>query len=426
MSGLTVYGAPDGWDAALLVRRALEADGPIIHVARDDQRMARMAEALAFFAPELPVLRFPAWDCLPYDRVSPNPAIVSERIATLAQLAPARFKRGVLLTTVNGLVQRVPPRAMFKGSSLMLAPGGDIAPEALATYLEAHGYARAATVMEPGEFAMRGGIVDLFPAGEPEPIRLDLFGDSIESMRRFDTNTQRSGEPVKGLSLHPVSEVPLDPQSVARFRTSWRELFGSAAAEDPIYLSISDRRRHAGMEHWVPLFHDAMETLVDYMPGVSVALDHQAEQVLESRLELIADHYEARRALPRDGETPYRPLPSERLYLSGEEWDAMLAQLGSFAFSPFAKPDNATGVDGGGRPAPIFAPGGDMQPDVFDKLREAAANWARDKKRLVIAAWTEGSRERLGALLREHGFDQMKVAANADAVRALPRRRSRW
>jgi transcription-repair coupling factor (superfamily II helicase) len=420
MSGLTVYGAPDGWDAALLVRRALESDGPIIHVARDDQRMARMAEALAFFAPELPVLRFPAWDCLPYDRVSPNPAIVSERIATLAQLAGDPFKRGVVLTTVNGLVQRVPPRAMFKGASLTLKPGATVEPETLAIYLEAHGYARAATVMEPGEFAMRGGIVDLFPAGEPEPIRLDLFGDSIESMRRFDPNTQRSGAPVKGLSLHPVSEVPLDPDSVARFRTGWRELFGAAAAEDPIYQSISDRRRHAGMEHWVPLFHDAMETLVDYLPGVSVALDHQAEQVLESRLELIADHYEARRALPRDGETPYRPLPSERLYLSGEAWDAMLAQVGSFAFSPFARPDGATGVDGGGRPAPIFAPGGDMQPDVFDKLREQAALWAKDRKRLVIAAWTDGSRERLGALLREHGFEQMTVAATADAVRALP------
>jgi transcription-repair coupling factor (superfamily II helicase) len=420
MSGLTVYGAPDGWDAALLVRRALESNGPIVHVARDDQRMARMADALAFFAPELPVLRFPAWDCLPYDRVSPNPLIVSERIATLAQLSAGDFKRGVVLTTVNGLVQRVPRRAMFKGSSLVLRPGGTIAPETLATFLEAHGYARASTVMEPGEFAMRGGIVDLFPAGEPDPIRLDLFGDSIESMRRFDPNTQRSGEAVKGLSLHPVSEVALDPESVARFRTTWRELFGAAAAEDPIYQSISDRRRHAGMEHWVPLFHDAMETLIDHIPGVSVALDHQAEQVLESRLELIADHYEARRAPPRDGETPYRPLPPERLYLSGEDWDAMLCQLSSFAFSPFAKPDNSTGVDGGGRPAPIFAPGGDMQPDVFEKLRDQAVSWAKDKKRLVIAAWTDGSRERLGALLREHGFEQMAVAENADAVRALP------
>jgi transcription-repair coupling factor (superfamily II helicase) len=420
MSRLTVYGAPDGWDAALLVRQALDAKGPIIHVARDDQRMARMAEALAFFAPELAVLRFPAWDCLPYDRVSPNPAIVSERIATLAELAGGAFPRGIVLTTVNALVQRVPPRAMFAGTSLTLQPGGFIEPEKLAVFLEAHGYARASTVMEPGEFAMRGGIIDLFPAGEPDPIRLDLFGDSIESMRRFDTDSQRSGEAVSGLSLHPVSEVPLDPESVARFRSSWRELFGQAAAEDPLYLSISERRRHAGMEHWVPLFHDAMETLIDYVPGVSIALDHQAEQVLAARLELIADHYDARRTPPRDGETPYRPIPAERLYLNAEDWSGMLGQVPNFTFSPFARPEGAQGVDGGGRPAPIFAPGGDMQPDVYDRLREQAAAWVAEKKRLVIAAWTDGSRERLGALLREHGFDQLHVAANADAVRKIP------
>jgi transcription-repair coupling factor (superfamily II helicase) len=421
MSLLTVYGAPEGWDAALLIRRLLESDAPMIHVARDDARLARMADALAFFAPERPVLRFPAWDCLPYDRVSPNPAIVSERIATLARLAAGGLGQGVVLTTVNALVQRVPPRGMFRGSSLSLKPGGVVQPEVLATYLEAHGYARAATVMEPGEFAMRGGIVDLFPAGEPEPIRLDLFGDSIESMRRFDPNTQRSGEAVKGLELHPVSEVPLDPESVARFRTAWREIFGQAAADDPLYHSISDRRRHPGMEHWVPLFHDAMETLLDYLPGATISLDHQAEEVLESRLEMIADHFQARQVPPRDGETPYRPLPSERLYLDRAEWDGMLAQTTAFAFSPFAKPDgSAAGVDGGGRPAPIFAPGGELQPDLFDKLRESQEKWAKDKKRLVVAAWTDGSRERLGALLREHGYDRVGVAADADAVRALP------
>ncbi|MCB8879744.1 transcription-repair coupling factor [Acidisoma cellulosilytica] len=420
MSRLTVYGAPEGWDAALLVRQALDAKGPILHVARDDQRLARMAEALAFFAPELPVLRFGAWDCLPYDRVSPNPAIVSERIAALAQLSGGGFQRGVVLTTVNGLIQRVPPRGMFQGTSLNLKPGATVEPEKLAIFLEAHGYARASTVMEPGEFAMRGGIIDLFPAGEPDPIRLDLFGDTIESMRRFDTDSQRSGDAVKGLTLHPVSEVPLDPESVARFRTSWRELFGQAATEDPLYLSISERRRHAGMEHWVPLFYDAMETLVDYMPGVSIALDHQAEEVLASRLELITDHYQARRVPPRDGETPYRPIPAERLYLNAKDWSGMLAQLPNFTFSTFGRPDGAQGVDGGGRPAPIFAPGGDVQPDVYDRLRAQAATWAGEKKRLVIAAWTDGSRERLGGLLREHGFDQLTVAANADAVRKLP------
>ncbi|GAB0115473.1 transcription-repair coupling factor [Acidisoma sp. C75] len=420
MSRLTVYGAPEGWDAALLVRQSLDAAGPLLHVARDDARMARMADALAFFAPELPVLRFPAWDCLPYDRVSPNPLIVSERIATLAQLSGGAFRRGVVLTTVNALIQRVPPQGMFQGTSLTLAPGATIAPEKLAGFLEAHGYARAATVMEPGEFAIRGGIIDLFPAGESEPVRLDLFGDQIETMRHFDTDSQRSGAAAGPISLHPVSEVPLDPQSVSRFRSAWREIFGAAAAEDPIYLSISERRRHPGMEHWLPLFHDSMETLLDYLPGVTVALDHQAEEVLAARLELIADHYQARRSPPRDGETPYRPIPPQRLYLDAKAWEALLARGQSFAFSPFGRPEGAEGIDGGGRPAPLFAPGGDLQPDVYERLREQAAAWGAEKKRLVIAAWTDGSRERLGGLLREHGFDKLAVAPHADAMRALP------
>jgi transcription-repair coupling factor (superfamily II helicase) len=420
MSRLTVYGAPEGWDAALLVRQSLDAKGPILHVARDDARMARMAEALAFFAPELPVLRFPAWDCLPYDRISPNAAIVSERIATLAALSTSDFRRGVVLTTVNALVQRVPPRELFQGTSLTLEPGATIEPEKLAGFLEARGYARAGTVMEPGEFAIRGGIIDLYPAGETDPVRLDLFGDTIESMRHFDTDSQRSGAAARPISLHPVSEVPLDPASVARFRTNWRESFGQGATEDPLYLSISERRRHPGMEHWLPLFHEEMETLVDYLPGVTVALDHQAEEVLASRLELIADHYQARRAPPRDGETPYRPIPAGRLYLDAGDWAAMLSACQSFAFSPFGRPEGAAGVDGGGRPAPLFAPGGDMQADVYDRLREQAASWGAEKKRLVVAAWTDGSRERLGGLLREHGFDKLSVAANADAMRALP------
>ncbi|MBV9537361.1 MAG: transcription-repair coupling factor, partial [Acidisphaera sp.] len=171
---VTVWGAPEGWDAVLLARRGGEHAGPLVHVARDDSRMAHIAEALAFFAPDIEVLRFPAWDCLPYDRVGPNPELVSERIATLARLLepPPEGRRRILLTTVNALVQRVPPRHVFHGSSRVLAVGGTVEPEDLARFLEANGYGRSGTVMEPGEYATRGGIIDLFPAGEPEPVRL--------------------------------------------------------------------------------------------------------------------------------------------------------------------------------------------------------------------------------------------------------------
>jgi transcription-repair coupling factor (superfamily II helicase) len=419
--GITVWGAPEGWDAFLLAQRRREHTGSILHVARDDARMARLAEALAFVMPEAEILRFPAWDCLPYDRVSPAPALISERIATLARLLDPPTGPRIVLTTVNALVQRVPPRAAFIGANMNLTVDGQVKPEKLAEFLEANGYGRAGTVMEPGEYAMRGGIIDIFPSGEPEPVRLDMFGDTIESIRVFDPTSQRSAGKRKSLSLRPVSEVPLGKDSIARFRTEWRELFGQEAASDPLYLSISDGRRHPGMEHWVPLFHPTMENLLDYLPDAAVSLDHQSDEVLEARLEMIADHAQARKAVPRDGEVPYRPLPPDRLYLDRAGWDEMLAFGPLLALSPFGRPDGAEGIDGGGRPGPVFAQsGGGPGVTVFDQLRGQAERWKSEGRRIVVAAWTRGSRERLTNLLREHGFKDASQEDDFAAIRRKP------
>ena len=417
MTPTTVYGAPEGFDAVLLARRRAEHTGAVLHACRDDARMARLREALAFFAPHIEVLRAPAWDCLPYDRVSPNPEIVAERIATLARLLEPPSGPRIVLTTVNALVQRVPPRRMFEGATLDIRAGGRTDPEELIRFLDRNGYGRASTVMETGEYAVRGGIVDLFPSGAPDPVRLDMFGDTIETMKRFDPATQRSGEPVAQLSLRPVSEVPLDPASVTRFRERWRELFGGAAASDPIYDSISAGRRHPGMEHWVPLFHEGMDTLLDYLPDPAVTFDHQSDEVLQRRFEMIADHYEARRAPPRDGELPYRPLPPDLLYLDADCWDAMLAGLPVLQFSPYGRPDGAaSGIDGGARPGNIFTrAGGVGTAEVFAQLGDAAKQWQGQKRRTVVAAWTRGSRERVVHLLRENG---LKVAAADSWVEA--------
>jgi transcription-repair coupling factor (superfamily II helicase) len=424
MTPVTVYGAPEGWDAFLLARRRREFSGAVLHVARDDARMARLAEALAFAMPEAEILRFPAWDCLPYDRVSPNAALVSERIATLGRLLEPPVRPRVVLSTVNALVQRVPPRSVFRGASFDLAVGGDVRPEALAGFLEANGYGRAGTVMEPGEYAIRGGIIDIFPAGEADPVRIDLFGDTIETIRIFDPASQRSVADASGarkrLVLRPVSEVPLDKEAVARFRTGWRDAFGQGAASDPIYQSVSEGRRHPGMEHWLPLFHAQLETLLDYVPGASVSLDHQAEEALSARFEMIADHYAARRGPVREGEVPYRPLPPELLYLDGRQWEAMLSGGPCMAFSPFARPEGVEGIDGGGRPGPIFfgtAPG---TGNAFDQFRAQAARWADDGRRIVVAAWTRGSRERLANLLREHGVAEVAAEEDWAAVRRKP------
>jgi transcription-repair coupling factor (superfamily II helicase) len=418
MTTATIYGAPEGFDALLLIRRAEEHKGALLHVARDDGRMARMAEMLAFFMPSLEVLRFPAWDCLPYDRVSPNPATVSERIATLARLLEPATGPRLVLTTVNALVQRVPPRTVFAGKTLSVKTGGSVKPEALAAFLQANGYNRTDTVMEPGEYAMRGGIFDVFPSGEADPLRLDFFGDTVESIRRFNAASQRSTEDAAGFALRPVSEVPLDADSVARFRTGWRELFGQAAANDEIYKAISEGRRFPGMEHWTPLFHGGMETLLDYLPNASVSLDHQSEEVLAARLEMIADHYQARRMVPRDGEMPYRPLPAERLYLDRDGWDDMLSPSTVFMFSPYGMPDGAGGHDAGGRPGVVFTQSGaNAASNLFEQLSQQVEKWTAEGRRVLVAAWSRGSRERIGALLREHGLRTDTIEAWAEFPR---------
>ncbi|BDG72606.1 transcription-repair-coupling factor [Roseomonas fluvialis] len=421
MKPIAVHGAPEGFDALLLCRRRAETDAPVVHVCRDDARMARMAEAIGFFAPEVEVLRFPAWDCLPYDRVSPNPEIVAERVATLTRLLEAPTRPRILLTTVNALAQKVPPPATFQDATMTLRKGGRVQPEALTAFLESNGYHRTGTVMEHGEYAVRGGIIDLYPAGESDPVRLDLFGDEIEDLRRFDTATQRSGKVVPELRLRPVGEVFLDEASRARFRSAYRELFGAAAAEDPLYVSVSAGRKHPGMEHWAGLFHQHMATLIDYLPGASVSLDHQAEDVATARFEMVADHYEARRVPVRiaEGEVPYRPAPPATLHLTRDDWNVMLSGGPVLQFIPFALADAAEGIEAGGRPGPLLTEARTAGENVFAAYAVMVAGQMKARRRPLLAAWSKGSRERMANLLRENGV----AAAPAEdwkAARALP------
>ncbi|WP_029604518.1 transcription-repair coupling factor [Kozakia baliensis] len=401
----TVWGVPEAFTAFLLRRRLGEHAGPLLHVARDDAALATLADMIGYVEPDVEVLRFPAWDCLPYDRVSPNQAITAERAGTLTRLLEPTKGRRIILTTVNGLVQRVPPRKAYQGQSLSIRAGESLDQAMLIELLIGSGYTRTDTVMEAGEFATRGGIFDLFPAAEAEPVRLDLFGDEVENIRRFDVGTQRSTGTLDRFDLRPVSEYALGPESISRFRSAWRDLFGPSAASDTIYENVSDGRRYPGLEHYVPLFHDGMENLIDYIPDVSISFDHQIPDILTARLEMIADHYEARKAPAREGEMIYRALPSHLLYLNRDGWDAMLSRVPCALLSPFAKPDLTPGVDAGGRPGPLFARAKDgSREGVFEAFAEQVTNWAKTGRRSYVTAWTRGSRERIATLLHEHGI----------------------
>ena len=251
---------------------AAKADAPAISllvVCRDGQRMQALSRALSFFGPDLQIMEFPAWDCLPYDRVSPNAGVVAQRMTTLSRLVRLKGhdKPTVLLTTVNAISQRVPAREFVATHALSVAPGNVVGMASNVEWLELNGFMRASTVREPGEYAVRGGILDLFAPGVDMPVRLDFFGDSLESIKTFDAQTQRSELPMRGLDLVPVAEFQLITETIRRFRTGYVKEFGVAGPDDLLYEAVSEGRRYSGMEHWLPLFHTQLETLFDYLPG---------------------------------------------------------------------------------------------------------------------------------------------------------------
>ncbi len=422
---VVVTGAPEGHDARVLAALT-KPDRPLLYVARDEERMTRMRDALGFFAPALRPVLFPAWDCLPYDRVSPHSDVLSRRIDTLARLADRSDEVAPLvLTTVNALVQRVPPAEVFREARFTGRVGGRVDLDALGTFLTRNGYARSDTVMEPGEYAIRGGIVDIFPPGTDEPFRLDLFGDEIEGIRRFDPLTQRTTGTQDGFDLKPVSEVLLDDAAIQRFRSGYRALFGAVAGDDPLYESISAGHRHAGMEHWLPLFYERLDTLLDYIPGATVVLDAEAEEARDSRLDAIADHYATRLAMMQSdaGGGPYRPLPPERLYLDAEGWDALLLERPTAALTPFAAPESGShrSVDAEGRRGRDFAEArAKTDVNLFEAVAERVARERQAGKRVLIAAYSAGSRDRLGNLLTEHGLEALAPVEDWPEAVRLP------
>jgi len=420
-------------DAVLVAgARTTSVARPILHIARDDLRMARMAAMLKFGDPDLPVYTVPAWDCLPYDRVSPNAQIVAERLDALARLAVGGEASPVVLTTVSAVLQRLPPRAMLAEATLSARVGEEVSQKRLMDFLTHNGYHRAGTVREPGEYAIRGGIVDLFPPGEEEPLRLDFFGDELETVRRFDAMTQRTTGNEESFILRAVSETPLSEESIQRFRHAYRGQFGATTDPDPLYEAISAGQRHIGMEHWLPLFHDHMETLFDYLPGAAVTLDHQVDEAVAARLDLIAEYYEARQSMlpstQRDAQNAaaatdvYKPVPPDSMFLTADDWRGVLESHPVVAFAPFALPDDQSGiVDAGGRRVRDFTeiranPDIQLFDAVRDRLAEESANRA-----VLIAAYSAGSRDRLSALLGEHGVSPIVNVDNWREAMALPR-----
>ena len=425
---LTAAGLPEGADALVFTKAIRKRGGRGLFVARDDSRAAGFKAACQFFAPDLPVLMLPAWDCLPYDRVSPSRILAARRAGALHSLAVSPVDLPlIIITTISALTQYVPSRDVMRDAGFEASAGQVLKRDRLEGYLSDNGYSRASTVVEPGDFAIRGGLVDVFSPAQEAPIRLDFFGDELESVRTFDIHTQRTTDKLKSIRFAPVSEVMLREETISQFRKGYVAAFGGGIGKDPIYASIVEGIRAQGIEHYLPLFYEDKETIFDYVgSNALVAFDGLLEEARAERRDLITDFYEARaeRAEERDtgsGDPAksaglFRPLPITQLYITDERWnDLKSGQL--IRQHAALVPDAENLIDFGARSARSFSIERRSEGvNVFEKVSEHIAELKANNHRVLIAAWTEGSAERLGSVLEDHGVIASLQKSGTDAL----------
>lgn len=406
-------GVVDGYDTLLLAELA-QRHHKIVYIARDEGRALRLKEQLSFFDPRREVLFFPNWDCLPYDRTSPHPDILAQRIETLTTLTTLEAPY-LLITTLQAFLQKLPPSEVFQKRSWVLKEGETIAHDTLLTFLLKNGYVRREIVREWGEFAVRGGLIDLFPPGYSTPFRLDFFGSTLEHVRTFDALSQVSTGKVTSLTLKPMGEINLTPETIEHFRKGYRNHFGTPDPKDPLYLAISEGRPYAGYEHWLPLFYESLETLLDYTQGALYCLDDHLEEAHKAYVEQVQDHYETRRqfqSLEKQG-TPYHPLPPEQLYSMREAWDILIPSSQKVSFTSFSRPG---GIDTGGKIAPSFASKHTPRDNVFETVKETLQAAQNKGNHCLVVGVTQGSAERLSHILEEHHFPPLRLVQNFSEV----------
>jgi transcription-repair coupling factor (superfamily II helicase) len=413
---LTLSGVPTGflpWLAADLARAAhgTGSGGRAVVIVADEAALRALADTVPLFGPEVQILTLPGWDCLPYDRASPALRVMAERLATLSALQAKQDKPQLLIATASAATQRLLTPFRIRQLTRRIAEGERIEREALVEQLNALGYQRVDTVAEHGEYAVRGSLIDLFPAGESQALRLDFFGDEIDSLRRFDPADQRSTDKAQAFTLMPASEALLDGDSIKRFRSRYREKFGAAATQDPLYQALSDGRRMSGMEHWLPLLEERLATLFDHLGEDDLVLrDAAADKAVGSRREAIDDYHQNRVRAMEGAAGSYRPLEPDALYLSRDEWERAEADRPIHLASPFHEPESKHIIDFGVDPARDFAPERAQQVNVYEAVAKHVADLRRSGHKVVLASYTRGARERLSGLLEDHGLKAQKLA----------------
>ncbi len=414
---LTLANVARGSQPLVMADLARASTGRAVFIAPDDAAMRAVTDAAHFFAPEMQVIEFSAWDCLPFDRASPALSVSARRLSALYKLQTGKKKNQLFVTTINAVLQRVLTPFRIREAVRELKPGTTIGHESLIALLVRQGYSRTDTVADTGEFAVRGSIFDIYPSGLDGGLRLDFFGDELESLRLFDPQTQRTTGTMEGHLLLPASEALIDDDSIKRFRSHYRELFGAAATQDPLYEAVSDGRRLAGMEHWLPLFEEKLCTIFDHLSTEDqVVIDAGALQAAEERLTDIADYHRQRREIAGQAKGSYRPLDPKALYVTREELDAAVTAQPIHKSVIFAEPESDKVVDFGFRSARDFTPERSAGQNAYAAAARHFTDLGKAGKRPILAAYSEGSRSRIASIIGEAGAEMAMAESWQDAL----------
>lgn len=397
------------------ILKQLDSKKNIIYISQDDSKLHEFASILSFINPDLSVLQFPAWDCLPYDRVSPSVNIVAQRLETLSHLLFAKESSApfVLLTSVNAIIQKTLPRKFLEKQSLQIKTGQKIIFENLLRYLEDNGFERTSLVQDKGEYAVRGGILDIFLPNEENPSRLDFFGEEVEKIRSFSAQSQKTIKEKNELILLPMSEITLNEETIRNFRQNYLQRFGVPKSKDSLYNTISQGRRFSGMEHWLPLFYENSESLFDYCQG-SLVFDYLTNEAFKEREELIFDYFNERKNqnFKEQEFSPYQAIAPETLYLSMDQIEKISKNFEfTFHFSPFYEENKKIStIHTNLRKGKSFLYARQKQEiNLFEEVVSYLQDLKKQKKKILIAGWSEGSLTRLLTVLREHNLKDIEI-----------------
>ena len=398
--GKSVSGCVDG-AASLAAATLARQQNRLIYITRDDSQLVQAIQSLAFISPDTEVLSLPAWDCLPYDRVSPHSSIVSQRINCLSALAAYEQHQPdrpvIIVTTMNSWLQKLPPLSFYSRRRIALKQGMTISPAELGRKLSEIGFLRTQTVREFGEFSIRGGIVDIFAHADQDPIRLDFFGDEIDSLKYFDSLSQKSLGEAEMLVIQPAHEYVLNDETVSAFRQAYLRQFGGRASKDHIYEAVSSGQAVAGMEHWLSLLHDELFFLGDVLVDWPVMMASDTMSAGNARLEQIGEFYEARQSDGGDDGQTYRPVDIKDMFASLEQIEAR-AENDTTHISAFSD-DMGQAVNVGAKLAPRFS-GGDNA--ALSPSERAADYISMAKKNCILAASSTGAALRMAELISPH------------------------